>query len=159
LYQDGRELKPGKMVAIRDHLGLLSRRELESDIRREAGFLALYLRTPIPCCRSSPPCLNGGLFCARRLATFAVAVEVNCGFAMQVTLTKELERFVKTKVQGGRYADESEVVREALRALERRDDYESPALEAALIEGVRSPHRPYTKSTLGRIRKNARAPR
>lgn len=34
---------------------------------------------------------------------------------------------------------------------------ESPALEAALLEGVRGPHRPYTKATLDRIRKNARA--
>ncbi len=39
-------------------------------------------------------------------------------------------------------------MRDALRALELRDDYESPALEAALLEGVRGPHRPYGKSTL-----------
>jgi putative addiction module CopG family antidote len=75
---------------------------------------------------------------------------------MQVILTKELEQFVKTKLQSGRYADESEIVREALRAMELREDYESPALEAALLEGVRSPHRPYSSATLARIRKNAR---
>ena len=74
---------------------------------------------------------------------------------MQVILTKELEQYLKTKLQGGRYADESEIVREALRAMEPREDYESPALEAALLEGVRSPHRPYTSATLDRIRKNA----
>jgi len=78
---------------------------------------------------------------------------------MQVTLTKELEHYVKTKVRTGRYADESDVIREALRVLERREDYESPALEAALLEGVRSPHRPYGKATLDRIRRNARTGR
>jgi putative addiction module CopG family antidote len=76
---------------------------------------------------------------------------------MKIVLTKELEGYVKAKVRSGRYADESEVVREALRDQEQRDGWESPALEAALLEGVRSPHRPYTKTTLARIRKNARA--
>jgi putative addiction module CopG family antidote len=76
---------------------------------------------------------------------------------MKVTLTKELEALVQEKVQSGRYADPSDVVRDALRALEQRDDFESPALEAALLEGVRSPHRAYGKTTLHRIRKGARA--
>lgn len=75
---------------------------------------------------------------------------------MKVTLTKELEGFVSAKVQSGRYADASEVVRDALRTLEQRDVAESPALEAALLEGVRSPHRAYSKSTLARIRQRAR---
>jgi antitoxin ParD1/3/4 len=78
---------------------------------------------------------------------------------MQVTLTKELENFVKARVRSGRYTDESEVVREALRALELREDWESPALEAALLEGVRGSHRPYTKATLERVRRNAQAAR
>lgn len=78
---------------------------------------------------------------------------------MQVTLTKALEHFVQGKVRSGRYADESEVVREALRILELRDDYESPALEAAILEGVRSPHRPYTKATLDRVRKKVQSGR
>ncbi len=76
---------------------------------------------------------------------------------MEIELTKELEGYVKAKVQSGRYADESEVVREALRDQEQRDGWESPAREAALLEGVRSPRRPYNKATLDRIRKNARA--
>ncbi len=77
--------------------------------------------------------------------------------SMKVTLTAELEMLVKEKVRSGRYADESDVMRDALRALELRDEYESPALEAALLEGVRSPHRPYGKATLTRIRKAALA--
>ena len=48
-------------------------------------------------------------------------------------------------------------MRDALRVLEHRDDYESPALEAAVLEGVRSPHRPYGKDTMDRVRKAARA--
>lgn len=75
---------------------------------------------------------------------------------MKVTLTKELEIMVKEKVRSGRYADESDVVRDALRTLEQRDEFESPALEAALLEGVRSARRPYGKAALERIRKSAR---
>ncbi len=40
---------------------------------------------------------------------------------MNVSLTPELEEFVGTKVSSGRYNSASEVVREALRLLEERD--------------------------------------
>jgi antitoxin ParD1/3/4 len=40
---------------------------------------------------------------------------------MNVSLTPELEKFVNTKVQTGRYNSASEVVREALRLLEGHD--------------------------------------
>ena len=40
---------------------------------------------------------------------------------MNVSLTAELEKFVNTKVQTGRYNSASEVVREALRLLEEHD--------------------------------------
>jgi antitoxin ParD1/3/4 len=40
---------------------------------------------------------------------------------MNISLTKELERLVQKKVKGGRYLSASEVVREALRLLEERD--------------------------------------
>ncbi len=41
---------------------------------------------------------------------------------MDVSLTPELERFVKEQVEAGRYQDVSEVIREALRVqLERQD--------------------------------------
>lgn len=76
---------------------------------------------------------------------------------MEITLTDKLEELVKDKVRSGRYADASDVMRDALRALELRDDYESPALEAAVLEGVRSPHRPYGRDTLERIRRAARS--
>lgn len=76
---------------------------------------------------------------------------------MRITLTKQLEDLVHEKVRSGRYADASDVMRDALRALEQRDEFESPALEAAVLEGVRSPHRAYGKQTLERVREAARA--
>jgi antitoxin ParD1/3/4 len=74
---------------------------------------------------------------------------------MKVTLTKELEALIQEKVRSGRYADASDVLRDALRALEERGGFESPDLEAAILEGVRSPHQPYGSSTMGRARKRA----
>ena len=41
---------------------------------------------------------------------------------MNVSLTAELEKFVSTKVESGRYNSASEVVREALRLLEEHDN-------------------------------------
>ncbi|HWF46769.1 MAG TPA: type II toxin-antitoxin system ParD family antitoxin [Bryobacteraceae bacterium] len=47
---------------------------------------------------------------------------VNIGrHSMNVSLTPELEKFVSAKVETGRYNSASEVVREALRLLEERD--------------------------------------
>ncbi len=40
---------------------------------------------------------------------------------MNVSLTPELEELVERKVKTGRYQTASEVIREALRALEERD--------------------------------------
>ena len=40
---------------------------------------------------------------------------------MNISLTPELEEFVREKVETGRYLSASEVVREALRVLEERD--------------------------------------
>jgi antitoxin ParD1/3/4 len=41
---------------------------------------------------------------------------------MNVSLTPELERYVQEKVQSGRYYSASEVVREALRALQNDEE-------------------------------------
>lgn len=48
---------------------------------------------------------------------------------MNVSLPDELARFVKEKVDTGRYASSSEVVREALRLLERHEQAEAEKLE------------------------------
>jgi antitoxin ParD1/3/4 len=55
-----------------------------------------------------------------------------------VNLTEELDRFVLTKVESGRYENASEVVRAALRTLEREEQqYEAKlaGLRAAIDEG------------------------
>ena len=55
-----------------------------------------------------------------------------------VNLTEELDRFVLAKIASGRYENASEVVRDALRALERRERaYEAKldALRTAIDEG------------------------
>jgi antitoxin ParD1/3/4 len=55
-----------------------------------------------------------------------------------VNLTVELDRFVLEKVESGRYENASEVVRAALRNLEREErEYEAKltALRAAIDEG------------------------
>jgi antitoxin ParD1/3/4 len=58
-----------------------------------------------------------------------------------VNLTEELDRLVTEKVDSGRYANASEVVRASLRALER-EEQEAEAklalLHAALEEGEKS---------------------
>ena len=48
---------------------------------------------------------------------------------MNVSLTPELEKFVSTKVNTGRYNSASEVVREALRLLEENDRVRSQQLK------------------------------
>jgi antitoxin ParD1/3/4 len=55
---------------------------------------------------------------------------------MNVHLTAELEEFVQKKVQSGLYDSASEVVREALRLLARRDA--ADRLEDLLLEGLDS---------------------
>ena len=48
---------------------------------------------------------------------------------MNVSLTPELEKFVKDKVASGRYTSSSEVVREALRVLEENEHLNERRLE------------------------------
>jgi len=58
-----------------------------------------------------------------------------------VSLTPELDRFVATKVEAGMYANASEVMRTALRLLERDErEYEEKmaALRAAVDKGIAS---------------------
>lgn len=75
---------------------------------------------------------------------------------MNITLTKEQEKFVKRQVKSGRYLDASDVMRDALRAMELQGMEEPPELEAAIIEGINSPRRPYSLATLDRIRRKSR---
>jgi antitoxin ParD1/3/4 len=76
-----------------------------------------------------------------------------------VNLTEELERFVLTKVVSGRYENASEVVRAALRMLEREEEqYEAKlaALRAAIDEGDASGIA--RGNTFARVRKTLKLP-
>ena len=56
-----------------------------------------------------------------------------------VNLTKELDRFVASRVKSGRYANASEVLRSALRLMERDErEYEEKmsALRTAIQDGL-----------------------
>jgi antitoxin ParD1/3/4 len=55
---------------------------------------------------------------------------------MNVSLTPELERWVATKVEAGRYRIASEVVREGLRLLQEREE-EHAARMTALRQDIR----------------------
>lgn len=60
---------------------------------------------------------------------------------MNVSLTPELEELIHERVKGGRYHSASEVVREALRLLEERDELRRLRLEEMrkkIAEGLAS---------------------
>lgn len=60
---------------------------------------------------------------------------------MNVSLTEELADFVKAKVAAGRYSSSSEVVREALRLMEKAEQQEAERLQLlrrAWREGIDS---------------------
>ncbi len=56
---------------------------------------------------------------------------------MQLTLPGMWETFVRDSIASGRYADETEVMKEALRLLERRDS-QLDSLRTAIREGEES---------------------
>lgn len=60
---------------------------------------------------------------------------------MNISLTPQLETFVKQKVETGMYNSASEVMREALRLLEERDALQNARLEALkedITQGIAS---------------------
>jgi len=60
---------------------------------------------------------------------------------ISISLTPQLVDLIKTKVESGRYTSTSEVIREALRLLERADRLETEqtdALRRAWAEGIES---------------------
>jgi len=76
-----------------------------------------------------------------------------------VNLTNELDRFVAKKVKTGRYENASEVVRAALRTLEREEQqYEAKlaALRAAIDDGDASGVA--AGDAFGRVRKALKLP-
>jgi len=77
-----------------------------------------------------------------------------------ISLTKQLDRFVAKKIASGRYENASEVVRAGLRTLEREEleyDAKLDALRAAIDEGDSSGIAP--GDVLARVRKNLKLPK
>jgi putative addiction module CopG family antidote len=78
---------------------------------------------------------------------------------VEVTLTKELEDFIAEKVKTGGYANQDEVVREALRHMKAMDDpaeTDSEELAELLLAAARGPHRPLTSGDFDQLRARAR---
>jgi putative addiction module CopG family antidote len=78
---------------------------------------------------------------------------------MQVTLTKDLEKFIARKMEFGGYANASEVVRDALRIFRAKDDpaeMDTQELAEMLLPAVRGRHRPLTPKHFGQLRLRAR---
>jgi antitoxin ParD1/3/4 len=76
-----------------------------------------------------------------------------------VNLTEELDRYVATRIESGRYENASEVVRAALRTLERDErEYEAKLaiLRAAVDEGIASGIA--TGDVFARVRRKAGLP-
>ncbi len=57
---------------------------------------------------------------------------------MNVSLTPRLDAYVRSKVDAGSYGNNSEVVREALRLMQERDEKTIQELRRLLIEGEQS---------------------
>ena len=78
---------------------------------------------------------------------------------MQVTLTKDLVKFVDQKIRVGGYNNPSEVVRDALRDFRSKDNFadnDSQELAELLLMAVRGRHRPLTAKHFSQLRARAR---
>jgi antitoxin ParD1/3/4 len=77
---------------------------------------------------------------------------------MNVSLTPELEKIVAERVTSGRYASASEVIREALRLLEQRDQLNQLREEVRLgLEQLdHGRHRPFDDQAVNRIKRQGR---
>lgn len=79
---------------------------------------------------------------------------------MTIHLSGERERYVRSLMQGGRYASEEQVIDEALRLLEQRDAKRAEdreRIDALLIEGLDSgPSTPMTPEDWDEIEREGR---
>jgi antitoxin ParD1/3/4 len=77
---------------------------------------------------------------------------------MNVSLTPELEEIVAARVSSGRYASASEVIREALRLLEERDQLNQLRKDVRLgLEQLdQGRHRPFDVKAVERIKRQGR---
>jgi len=81
---------------------------------------------------------------------------------LNINLTPQLEELVRQKVSSGRYNSASEVVREALRIMEARDQLQAVKLERLRLDihaGIESgPSRPWKVSEVKRAGRKRLSP-
>jgi len=78
------------------------------------------------------------------------------GADMEITLTRDMQRFLGQKIREGEYADASEVRRDASRNFRVKEDpaeWDSQELAASLLPAVGGSHRPVTAKDVDRLRK------
>ncbi|MEO7299054.1 MAG: ribbon-helix-helix domain-containing protein [Verrucomicrobiota bacterium] len=96
-------------------------------------------------------------YCSERPVDITVLSLKNA--SMQVTLRKDLEKFVDQKIRAGGYTNPSEVVRDALRDFRSKDHFaenDSHELAEMLLTAVRGKHRPLKAEHFSQPRARAR---
>ena len=84
---------------------------------------------------------------------------------MNISLTKELEEFVRRKVESGRYSSATEVISAGFRLLEREDEFGGArfaAIRARVKEGIAQAERDQLsdgEEAVARVKKRAAAKR
>jgi putative addiction module CopG family antidote len=76
---------------------------------------------------------------------------------MTVNLGGHFEKMLADLLAGGRFQNQSEVIRAGLRLLEDREYGRDQALEDKLLKRLDSPSSAWTKADLGEVRKLGRA--
>jgi putative addiction module CopG family antidote len=76
---------------------------------------------------------------------------------MTVNIGEHFEKMLEDMLAGGRFQNQSEVIRAGLRLLEDREYGQDDALENELLKRLNSRSTPWAKSDLAEIRKLGRA--
>jgi putative addiction module CopG family antidote len=75
---------------------------------------------------------------------------------MTVNIGEHFEGMMEDLIAGGRFQNQSEVIRAGLRLLEEREYGHDETLEGELLSRLNSPSSPWMKSDLARVRKLSR---
>jgi putative addiction module CopG family antidote len=75
---------------------------------------------------------------------------------MTVNVGEHFEKVIESLIAGGRFQNQSEVIRAGLRMLEDREYGHDEALEAELSKRLNSPSTPWTSRDFAEIRKAGR---
>ena len=76
---------------------------------------------------------------------------------MTVNIGEHFEKMMADLITGGRFQNQSEVIRAGLRLLEDREYRLDESLEAELVKRLQSPSSPWTKQDLNHVRRQAQS--